>query len=101
MSQQAPLPLPHPVAAVLAERAAADSRPGARTDGYRVALAIEGGGMRGTVMVDQVQHVADQPHHCGGTDEGVVTGGAERTPSRAGVRVFEGAALMCPVGPWR
>lgn len=34
---------------VLAERRAAGSRPGARTDGHRVALAIEGGGMRGTV----------------------------------------------------
>ncbi len=34
---------------VLARRAAEASRPGERTDGHRVALAIEGGGMRGTV----------------------------------------------------
>lgn len=34
---------------VLADRLAAGSRPGARTDGHRVALAIEGGGMRGSV----------------------------------------------------
>jgi len=34
---------------VLAARARADSKPGAREDGLRVALAIEGGGMRGTV----------------------------------------------------
>jgi predicted patatin/cPLA2 family phospholipase len=40
---------PHPVWRVLNERAQADSRPGARADGYRVALAIEGGGMRGII----------------------------------------------------
>ncbi|MFE5078845.1 patatin-like phospholipase family protein [Streptomyces mirabilis] len=40
---------PHPVWRVLTERAQADSRPGARADGYRVALAIEGGGMRGII----------------------------------------------------
>ncbi|MER5900114.1 patatin-like phospholipase family protein [Streptomyces mirabilis] len=40
---------PHPVWRVLTERAQADSRPGARSDGYRVALAIEGGGMRGII----------------------------------------------------
>ena len=34
---------------VVAARAAAGSRPGARDDGLRVALAIEGGGMRGTI----------------------------------------------------
>jgi predicted patatin/cPLA2 family phospholipase len=34
---------------VLADRLAAGSRPGSRTDGHRVALAIEGGGMRGSV----------------------------------------------------
>jgi predicted patatin/cPLA2 family phospholipase len=37
------------LASVLADRLAAGSRPGARTDGHRVALAIEGGGMRGSV----------------------------------------------------
>ncbi|MEU9408230.1 patatin-like phospholipase family protein [Streptomyces sp. NPDC048281] len=39
----------HRLTGLLAARAAAGSRPGARTDGYQVALAIEGGGMRGTV----------------------------------------------------
>ena len=34
---------------VLAARAAAGSLPGGRDDGFRVALAIEGGGMRGTI----------------------------------------------------
>ncbi|HET9173435.1 MAG TPA: patatin family protein [Actinospica sp.] len=37
------------ITSVLADRLAAGSRPGARTDGHRVALAIEGGGMRGSV----------------------------------------------------
>ena len=34
---------------LVVERAATGSRPGARTDGARVALAIEGGGMAGAV----------------------------------------------------
>jgi predicted patatin/cPLA2 family phospholipase len=37
------------LATVLGERLATGSRPGRRTDGARVALAIEGGGMRGAV----------------------------------------------------
>ncbi|MFG2131411.1 patatin family protein [Streptomyces sp. NPDC048751] len=40
---------PHRLTRVLADRVAAGSRPGARADGHRVVLAIEGGGMRGTV----------------------------------------------------
>ena len=39
----------HEVLRVLGERAAAGSLPGARRDGLRVALAIEGGGMRGAI----------------------------------------------------
>jgi predicted patatin/cPLA2 family phospholipase len=39
----------HRLTTVLAERAAQGSQPGARSDGHRVVLAIEGGGMRGTV----------------------------------------------------
>ena len=39
----------HPVAEVLRDRAAGGSLPGARTDAHRVALALEGGGMRGVV----------------------------------------------------
>ena len=38
-----------PVLQVILERAAAGSRPGSRTDGHVVCLAIEGGGMRGAV----------------------------------------------------
>jgi predicted patatin/cPLA2 family phospholipase len=41
--------LSHPVSEVLRERAASGSTPGARRDRHRVALALEGGGMRGVV----------------------------------------------------
>jgi predicted acylesterase/phospholipase RssA len=39
----------HEVLQVISERARRGSRPGHREDGYRVALSVEGGGMRGTV----------------------------------------------------
>jgi predicted patatin/cPLA2 family phospholipase len=39
----------HEVLRIITERAGSGSRPGARADGYRVALSVEGGGMRGTV----------------------------------------------------
>jgi predicted patatin/cPLA2 family phospholipase len=42
---------------ILAERLAAGSRPGARTDGLRVALAIEGGGMRGSISAGMAMAV--------------------------------------------
>ena len=41
--------MPHEIPRILGERLHAGSRPGNRTDGLRVVLAIEGGGMRGTV----------------------------------------------------
>ena len=41
--------LAHPVSRVLRERAESGSRPGARSDPHRVALVLEGGGMRGVV----------------------------------------------------
>ena len=40
---------PHPVVQVLLDRVRSGSTPGARTDGHRVALVIEGGAMRGVV----------------------------------------------------
>jgi predicted acylesterase/phospholipase RssA len=49
-SRGAPTVTPvHEVLRVLGERARAGSLPGSRDDGFRVALAIEGGGMRGTI----------------------------------------------------
>lgn len=44
-----PPDLPHPVSDVLRERAEGGSGPGERRDPHRVALVIEGGGMRGVV----------------------------------------------------
>jgi predicted patatin/cPLA2 family phospholipase len=44
----------HPVAQVLLERLDLGSRPGARTDPHRVALVLEGGGMRGVVSAGMV-----------------------------------------------
>jgi predicted patatin/cPLA2 family phospholipase len=41
--------LSHPVADVLRERVESGSAPGARRDGHRVALVLEGGGMRGVI----------------------------------------------------
>jgi predicted acylesterase/phospholipase RssA len=41
--------MPHPVSDVLRERRASGSIPGAREDEHRVALVLEGGGMRGVV----------------------------------------------------
>ena len=40
---------PHEVLRALAARTRAGSQPGARDDGLRIVLAIEGGGMRGTI----------------------------------------------------
>ncbi|WP_433267305.1 patatin-like phospholipase family protein [Actinosynnema sp. CS-041913] len=39
----------HPVRQVLRARRAAGSKPGARDDGFKVGLAVEGGGLRGVV----------------------------------------------------
>jgi predicted acylesterase/phospholipase RssA len=41
--------LQHPVLRAIWERKKSGSQPGARTDGYKIALAIEGGGLRGSV----------------------------------------------------
>ncbi len=43
------MPAPHPVAQILYRRRNEGSVPGARTDGYRVGLVVEGGGMRGII----------------------------------------------------
>ena len=43
------LDLSHPVVDVVRRRAASGSAPGARRDPHRVALVLEGGGMRGVV----------------------------------------------------
>jgi hypothetical protein len=64
--------LRHPVLEAVWERARSGSKPGQRRDAYRIALAIEGGGLRGSVtagMASAVTHLglADAfdmvPHH--------------------------------------
>jgi hypothetical protein len=46
--------LPHPVSDVLRERVEGGSAPGERRDPHRVALVIEGGGMRGVVSAGMI-----------------------------------------------
>ncbi len=47
----------HPVIQRLLERRASDSKPGARSDGRRIGLVLEGGGMRGVVSVGMLAAV--------------------------------------------
>ena len=52
--------LRHPVLEAVWERARSGSKPGQRRDAYRIALAIEGGGLRGSVtagMASAVTHL--------------------------------------------
>ena len=49
----------HPVLKVLAKRRAEGSKPLQRSDKYKVALAIEGGGMRGCVAAGMASALAD------------------------------------------
>ncbi|MEV4014628.1 patatin-like phospholipase family protein [Nonomuraea angiospora] len=69
----------HEVLRVIADRVRSGSRPGARQDGYRVALAIEGGGMRGTVSAGMALalHEAGAAHAFDavyGASAGAITG---------------------------
>lgn len=52
-------PAPHEVLRALAERVRAGSQPGARGDGLRIALAIEGGGMRGVISAGMALALAE------------------------------------------
>ncbi|KAA8497314.1 protein YjjU [Porphyridium purpureum] len=50
----------HPVLRLIRQRAASNSMPGARTDPFKLALAIEGGGMRGCLsagMAAAIEHL--------------------------------------------
>src|SRR5690348_3350762 len=49
----------HPVLSVLRARRAAGSRPGERADGFKVGLAVEGGGLRGVVSAGMVTALED------------------------------------------
>jgi hypothetical protein len=50
--------LQHPVLRAIWERKKSGSKPGARSDGYKIALAIEGGGLRGSVTAGMSQVVS-------------------------------------------
>jgi predicted patatin/cPLA2 family phospholipase len=50
----------HPVVEVLRARRYEDSRPGIRSDGYKVALAVEGGGMRGIISAAMMTAIKDR-----------------------------------------
>lgn len=49
----------HPVRQVLLERRAACSKPGDRQDGFKVGLAVEGGGIRGVVSAAMLTFLED------------------------------------------
>ena len=50
---------PHEVRRALAARSRAGSQPGARRDGLRIALAVEGGGMRGVISAGMALALAE------------------------------------------
>jgi predicted patatin/cPLA2 family phospholipase len=50
----------HPVVEVLRTRHREDSRPGARSDDHKVALAVEGGGMRGVLSAAMMTAIKDR-----------------------------------------
>ncbi len=49
----------HPVRQVMLERRAAHSKPGERDDGFKVGLAVEGGGIRGVVSAAMLTFLED------------------------------------------
>ena len=73
--------LSHPVVEVLRERAASGSTPGARRDPHRVALVLEGGGMRGVVSAGMAAALERLGLTAGfdlvvGSSAGAINGGA-------------------------
>jgi predicted patatin/cPLA2 family phospholipase len=73
--------LSHPVVDVLRRRAASASAPGSRRDPYRVALVLEGGGMRGVVSAGMAAALERLGLTAGfdlvvGSSAGAINGGA-------------------------
>jgi len=58
------MPSLHPVVQILCRRRDEGSVPKARTDGYRVGLAVEGGGMRGIVSGAMMSALIDHELLC-------------------------------------
>lgn len=88
----------HPVLALIAKRLAAGGGPGARRDGRRLALAIEGGGMRGTITAGMALGV----HELGltkvfddvyGSSAGAITGAWLCSANPPGLRIWYDATL--------
>ena len=104
----------HEVLRVLGERARAGSLPGERRDGFRVALAIEGGGMRGTISagmalaLDELGLVSafDAVY---GASAGAITGawllslpqGLPAGPNPPTPAPSSAARPCCAAAPWR
>ena len=49
----------HPVLEMLQQRACDGSKPGQRTDGFKLGLAVEGGGMRGCVTAGALRALSE------------------------------------------
>lgn len=88
----------HPVLALIAERLAAGGGPGTHRDGYRLALAIEGGGMRGTITAGMALGV----HELGltavfddvyGSSAGAITGAWLCSANPPGLRIWYDSTL--------
>ena len=88
----------HPALALIAGRLAAGGRPGAHGDGHRLALAIEGGGMRGTITAGMALGV----HELGltpvfddvyGSSAGAITGAWLCSANPPGLRIWYDTAL--------
>ena len=84
MTTSGPVAVPataHPVMQVLRERARTASQPGARADRHRVALVLEGGGMRGVVsagMTAALERLGMSPRSTSsaGSSAGAINGAA-------------------------
>ena len=88
----------HPALALIAQRLAAGGGPGAHGDGHRLALAIEGGGMRGTITAGMALGV----HELGltpvfddiyGSSAGAITGAWLCSANPPGLRIWYDTTL--------
>lgn len=88
----------HPVLRLIAERAASGSLPGARDDGYRLAVAIQGGSMRGaltagmTLAIDELGLTStfDDVY---GSSAGSITGAWLCSANPPGMRIWTDETL--------
>jgi predicted patatin/cPLA2 family phospholipase len=92
-------PAEHEVLRVVAERVRTDSRPGQRTDGLRVALAIEGGGMRGAITGGMALALHEQGllpafDHVYGASSGAITGAWLLSSTPEGLRGWTEPAFV-------